>query len=144
MTDNKLNDLAMQMVNSMKTMDDFKQIQQIMLQQFINNSLEAEMQEHLGYAKHEKSEQPNKRNGKMRKTVGTELGDIQIDTPRDRDSSFEPKLVKKNQTRTTGIDEQGEEWQTELPAAVGPALAAEEFRDRRGAHHWRTEERDES
>lgn len=62
MTDNKLNDLAMQMVNSMKTMDDFKQIQQLMLQQFINNSLEAEMQEHLGYAKHEKSEQPNKRN----------------------------------------------------------------------------------
>lgn len=106
MTDNKLNDLAMQMVNSMKTMDDFKQIQQLMLQQFINNSLEAEMQEHLGYAKHEKSEQPNKRNGKMRKTVGTELGDIQIDTPRDRDSSFEPQLVKKNQTRITGIDEQ--------------------------------------
>ena len=59
-----------------------------------------------GYAKHEKSEQPNKRNGKMRKTVGTELGDIQIDTPRDRDSSFEPQLVKKNQTRITGIDEQ--------------------------------------
>ena len=44
MTDNKLNDLAMQMVNSMKTMDDFKQIQQLMLQQFINNALEAEMQ----------------------------------------------------------------------------------------------------
>lgn len=64
------------------------------------------MQEHLGYAKHEKSEQPNKRKGKMRKTVGTELGDIQIDTPRDRDSSFEPQLVKKNQTRITGIDEQ--------------------------------------
>ena len=102
MTDNKLNDLAMQMVNSMKTMDDFKQIQQLMLQQFINNSLEAEMQEHLGYAKHEKSEQPNKRNGKMRKTVGTELGDIQIDTPRDTDSSVEPQLVKKNQTRITG------------------------------------------
>lgn len=50
MTDNQLNDLAMQMVNSMKTMDDFKQIQKLMLQQFINNSLEAEMQEHLGYS----------------------------------------------------------------------------------------------
>lgn len=77
-----------------------------MLQQFINNSLEAEMQEHLGYAKHEKSDQPNKRNGKMSKTVGTELGEIQIDTPRDRDSSFESQLVKKQQTRITGIDEQ--------------------------------------
>ena len=42
----------------------------------------------------------------MSKTVGTELGDIQIDTPRDRDSSFEPQPVKKNQTRITGIDEQ--------------------------------------
>ncbi len=106
MTDNQLNDLAMQMVNSMKTMDDFKKIQKLMLQQFINNSLEAEMSEHLGYDKHQKSEQPNKRNGKMSKTIGTELGDIQVDTPRDRESSFEPQLVKKNQTRITGIDEQ--------------------------------------
>lgn len=64
------------------------------------------MSEHLGYDKHHKSEQPNKRNDKMRKTVSTELGDIQIDTPRDRDSSFEPQLVKKHQTRVTGIDEQ--------------------------------------
>ena len=53
MTDNQLNDLAMQMVNSMKTMDDFKKIQKLMLQQFINNSLKAEMSEHLGYDKHE-------------------------------------------------------------------------------------------
>lgn len=56
----------------------------------MNRFLEAEMSEHLGYEKHHKSEQPNKRNGKMRKTVSTELGDI----PRDRDSSFEPQLVK--------------------------------------------------
>lgn len=105
MTD-KLNALATQMVNQLKSMDDFKAMHKLMLQQFINNSLEAEMSEHLGYDKHHKSEQPNKRNGKMSKTVSTELGDIQIDTPRDRDSSFEPQLVKKHQTRITGIDEQ--------------------------------------
>ena len=106
MTDNKLNELATQMVSQLKSMDDFKAMHKLMLQQFINNSLEAEMSEHLGYDKHQKSEQPNKRNGKMSKTIGTELGDIQVDTPRDRESSFEPQLVKKNQTRITGIDEQ--------------------------------------
>ena len=72
MTDNKLNELATQMVNQLKSMDDFKAMQKLMLQQFINNSLEAEMSEHLGYDKHQKSEQPNKRNGKISKTVGTE------------------------------------------------------------------------
>lgn len=94
------------MVSQLKSMDDFKAMHKLMLQQFINNSLAAEMSEHLGYTKHEKSDQPNKLGGKMRKTVSTELGDIQIDTPRDRDSSFEPQLVKKHQTRVTGIDEQ--------------------------------------
>lgn len=105
MTD-KLDELATQMVSQLKSMDDFKAMHKLMLQQFINNSLAAEMSEHLGYTKHEKSDQPNKLGGKMRKTVSTELGDIQIDTPRDRDSSFEPQLVKKHQTRVTGIDEQ--------------------------------------
>lgn len=61
------------------------------------------MSEHLGYDKHQKSEQPNKRNGKMSKTVGTELGDLQIDTSRDRDSSFEPQIVKKNQNRSQAL-----------------------------------------
>ena len=106
MQDQELNQLATQMASQLKSMNDFKSMHKLMLQPFINNSLEAEMSEHLGYDKHHKSEQPNKRNGKMRKTVSTELGDIQIDTPRDRDSSFEPQLVKKHQTRVTGIDEQ--------------------------------------
>lgn len=106
MHNKQLNELATQMANQLKSMDDFKAMHKLMLQQFINNSLEAEMQEHLGYAKHEKSDQSNKRNGKMSKTVSTELGDVQIDTPRDRHGSFEPQLIKKNQTRITGIDEQ--------------------------------------
>ena len=82
MHNKQLNELATQMANQLKSMDDFKAMHKLMLQQLINNSLEAKMQEHLGYAKHEKSDQPNKRNGKMSKTVSTELGDVQIDTPR--------------------------------------------------------------
>lgn len=84
MHDNKLNELATQMVGHLNSMDDFKAIHKFMLQRFINNSLEIEMREHLGYDKHEKSEQSNKHNGKMSKTLGIELGSIQIDTPRDR------------------------------------------------------------
>ena len=82
MHNKQLNELATQMANQLKSMDDFKAMHKLMLQQLINNSLEAKMQEHLGHAKHEKSDQPNKRNGKMSKTVSTELGDVQIDTPR--------------------------------------------------------------
>ena len=78
MQDQELNQLATQMVSQLKSMDNFKAMHKLMLQQFINNSLEAEMSEHLGYGKHHKSEQPNKRNGKMRKTVSTELGDIKM------------------------------------------------------------------
>lgn len=107
MQDQELNQLATQMASQLKSMNDFKSMHKLMLQPFINNSLEAEMSEHLGYDKHHKSEQPNKRNGKMRKTVSTELGDIQIDTPRDRDSSFEPQLVKKHQTRVWFSEKSG-------------------------------------
>jgi len=57
MQDQELNQLATQMVSQLKSMDDFKAMHKLMLQQFINNSLEAEMREHLGYDKHHKSEQ---------------------------------------------------------------------------------------
>lgn len=61
-------------------MDDFKAMHKITFQQLVNNGLEAEMSEHLVYDKHEQLEQPNKRNGKMSKTVSAELDDVQIHT----------------------------------------------------------------
>ena len=51
MQDQELNQLATQMVSQLKSMDDFKAMHKLMLQQFINNSLAAEMSEHLGYDK---------------------------------------------------------------------------------------------
>jgi putative transposase len=69
--------------------------------------LEAEMTEHLGYDKHavEGRDGGNSRNGTRPKTVLTEVGPVPLDVPRDRDSSFEPQLVKKRQRRLHGVDE---------------------------------------
>jgi putative transposase len=59
------------------------------------------MNEHLGYAKHDPAGRDggNSRNGTRTKTVITEVGPVELDVPRDRDSSFEPKLVRKRQRR---------------------------------------------
>ena len=73
----------------------------------LETALGAELTGHLGYL----PGQPppggagNVRNGSTAKTVGTDLGPVQIRTPRDRDGSFEPQLVGKRQTRLAGLDE---------------------------------------
>jgi len=64
-----------------------------MLKGFIEKALEAEMSEHLS-----NSQEKNKRNGKGSKTLKTNIGSIEIATPTDRTSSFEPNIVKKRQT----------------------------------------------
>ena len=69
--------------------------------------LEAELDEHLGYSKHDPAGRngENSRNGARSKTVITDVGPVEIDVPRDRDGSFEPKLVRKRQRRLGGVDE---------------------------------------
>ena len=73
----------------------------------INTALEVEMAEHLGYDKHDPSGRngENSRNGKRTKTVLTELGPVPVDVPRDREGTFEPKIVRKRQRRLDRIDE---------------------------------------
>ncbi len=66
-----------------------------MLKNFIEKALEAEMEHHL--SKND-SENKNKRNGKGRKTIKSGLGTFEIETPTDRNSSFEPEIIKKRQT----------------------------------------------
>ena len=74
----------------------------------VERALQGEMSVHLGY---DKGEAPrgrgagNSRNGTTTKTLKTELGEVEIEVPRDRDGSFEPQLVKKRQTRFAGFDE---------------------------------------
>ena len=71
----------------------------------VETALNAELDDHLGYDKHEQSSSSNSRNGYSSKMLKTEDGEFDLDTPRDRDSSFEPKLVKKHQTRFTSMDD---------------------------------------
>src|SRR4051812_35745596 len=71
----------------------------------VEAALEAEMTEHLGHDAGGVPQGANVRNGHTPKTVQTDLGPVEIKTPRDRDSSFEPKLVAKRQTRLAGLDD---------------------------------------
>ena len=65
------------------------------------------MSEHLGYDKHAPAGRgsDNSRNGTRAKTVFTEIGPVEIEVPRDTNSSFEPQIVKKRQRRLSGVDE---------------------------------------
>ena len=73
----------------------------------LETALEVEMEDHLGYAKHapEGRDKGNSRNGTRSKTVLTEVGEVELDVPRDRAGSFEPQIVKKRQRRLSGVDE---------------------------------------
>ena len=73
----------------------------------LEGALAAEMTGHLGYEKYatEGRNGGNSRNGKTKKTLKGDFGEIELATPRDRDGSFEPKIVGKGQTRFTGFDD---------------------------------------
>lgn len=71
----------------------------------LETALDAELTEHLGYDKHQVTDSDNARNGTRTKTVLTEVGPVEIEVPRDRDGSFDPKIVRKRQRRLDGIDE---------------------------------------
>src|SRR5947208_7143028 len=73
----------------------------------VEGALEGELDDHLGYGKHDPAGRDggNSRNGHREKTVITEAGPVELSVPRDRDSSFEPRIVAKRQRRLTGLDE---------------------------------------
>lgn len=73
----------------------------------VERALEAEMEAHLGHARSETVTNPagNTRNGKSRKTLKGEFGNLPVEIPRDRQGSFEPQLIPKHQTRWNGFDE---------------------------------------
>jgi putative transposase len=73
----------------------------------VEKALDAELAEHLGHGKNEPvaNEAGNTRNGKSRKTLKGEFGELPIEVPRDRHGTFEPQLIPKHQTRWAGFDE---------------------------------------
>ena len=71
----------------------------------IKEMMETEMDEHLGYSKSERSDSENARNGYKTKSLNSSYGSFQIDVPQDRQSSFQPQVVKKRQKDISAIDE---------------------------------------
>ena len=73
----------------------------------VERALQAEIAGHLGHDKHETVTNPtgNARNGKSRKTLKGEFGELPIEIPRDREGSFEPQIIPKHQTRWVGFDD---------------------------------------
>lgn len=105
MNKKELEAFAKQAAKSIKTEADLTDFRKMLTKVTVEAALNAELDEHLGYARHEQSEHQNYRNGYSPKTIRTEDGEVDLDAPRDRDSSFEPQLVKKSQTRFTSMDD---------------------------------------
>lgn len=71
----------------------------------IQDMMETEMNEHLGYEKYGRNGSTNARNGSKSKTVRSKYGEFKIDVPQDRESTFDPKIVKKHSKDISSIDE---------------------------------------
>ena len=105
MNKEKIAAFAQEAAKGIKTPEDLAQFSQILTKMTVEAALNAELRAHLGYDKHDLSVGRNKRNGHTRKTLITEEGSFELDTPRDRYGDFEPQLVKKRQTRFTSMDD---------------------------------------
>jgi putative transposase len=94
--------------NKLVTAQDAQNALKDLFAETLQEMLEAEMDTHLGYAKHDvqNKQTANSRNGKSKKTITSEYGEQEISVPRDRLSDFEPIVVKKNQSSVTGIEDQ--------------------------------------
>lgn len=100
--------LAQEVAKGLGSEEDFTALSKELRKITFEAALDAEMDVHLGYEKHDSSGDGsgNSRNGKSSKTLKSEHGEIQLDVPRDRNGSFEPQLVRKGQRRVTGMDDQ--------------------------------------
>ena len=91
----------------LKNMSDIYDALKDLMGDTIQGMLEAELDETLGYERHEKTDEPktNYRNGYKQKTLKTTRGELEIDVPQDRNSEFEPKVVPKHKTNISEIEQ---------------------------------------
>lgn len=88
-----------------ETAEDIQNALKDLLGGTIKEMMEAEMDDHLGYEKSERSDSDDYRNGYKEKTVNSSYGSMRIEVPQDRKSTFEPKVVKKRQKDISDIDQ---------------------------------------
>lgn len=91
-----------------KDAQDVQNMLKDLLGETLQDMLESEMDEHLGYSKYDyrNKETEDSRNGYSAKTVTSSMGPIELDIPRDRNGEFEPQIVKKHQTDISTIEDQ--------------------------------------
>ena len=108
MNQKKLQALAEELAKDLKTPEDLSALSAQVTKITVEAALKAEMNHHLGYDKSdpEGHHTGNSRNGYSAKTLKGDHGEIELQTPRDRNGSFDPQLIKKGQTRITGMDDQ--------------------------------------
>ena len=82
------------------SMDDIQELFKDTIAEFMENGLEAELDDQLGYSRYDykNKDTDNSRNGHSSKTLRTSFGDVEVSVPRDRKSEFDPKVLRKNQT----------------------------------------------
>jgi len=104
----KMTALAKELAKDIKSPEDLAAFSAQLTKITVEAALNAEMELHLGYAPHDRENYNtgNTRNGTMTKTLKGSHGEIMIETPRDRIGSFAPQIVRKGQTRITGMDGQ--------------------------------------
>ena len=87
-----------------ESVDDIQDALKELLGPTIKSMMESEMTEHLGYTPYERTEGANARNGWKEKTVRSKYGEIELSVPQDRESTYEPQVVKKRQKDISGIE----------------------------------------
>lgn len=92
------------LLDNVKTEKDLSDLFKALHSKALESMLEGELDAHLGYDKHQKSNNPNSRNGKTSKTIQSEYGESRIDVPRDRQGSFDPVVVPKHQSRSLSVE----------------------------------------
>lgn len=88
-----------------ETADDIQAALRDLLGGTIKEMMEAEMDDHLGYEKSQRSDNDDYRNGHKKKRINSTFGSMEIDVPQDRQSTFEPQVVKKHQKDISDIDQ---------------------------------------
>jgi len=104
----KLQELANEFAKGIKTQHDLNDFTKMLTKMAVETALNAELTDHLGYEKHQNNPEggTNARNGSTKKRLKGNYGEVEIESPRDREGSFEPQLLPKHHSRLTQMDDQ--------------------------------------
>ena len=101
----KVDSLLKELVKELSSKEELEALTRHLTKTVVETALNGELDEHLGYEKHEKSPHGNTRNGSYPKTLKTTSGAVTVAVPRDREGRYEPHFIEKGRSRITGFDD---------------------------------------